>query len=136
MDATFTTDLSKAVTRPRAIQEDAHRTAMRMPIDEIVRTLQEVLGQRLVAHIAGLRDVKAVGDWARGDRAPRSTAERRLRAAFQTFRILAEVESEHTVRAWFIGANPQLEEEAPADALRNDQFRNVLTAAASFAQDG
>lgn len=70
-------------------EQAAHRLATRLDVPALVRSLQEVLGQRTVAVIAGVRDAKAVGKWARGERAPHPEAEGRLRVAFQVMQLLA-----------------------------------------------
>ena len=54
-----------------------------MDISGVAGYLQEVLGQKLVAYMAAVRDPKGVGQWARGAQVPRLEAERRLRAAYQ-----------------------------------------------------
>ena len=51
-----------------AIEQAAHGLATRLDLPSLVRSLQDVLGQRLVAVIAGVSDAKAVGKWARGER--------------------------------------------------------------------
>src|SRR5712691_8427532 len=93
-------------------EQAAHSLAMRLDIPSLVRSLQDVLGQRLVAVIAGVSDAKAVGRWARGDRAPHPEAERRLRHAFHITQLLLQQESAETVRAWFVGLNPDLDDQA------------------------
>lgn len=115
---------------------DAHETSVRLDIAGVVKQLQEILGGRLVSHLAGSKDPKAVTNWGEGTRAPRDAAERRLRTALQIVEILQASESEHVVRAWFIGQNPQLEDEAPATALAEDRFKDVLGAARAFAHTG
>jgi hypothetical protein len=62
--------------------------------------------------------------------------ERRLREAYQVFQLVQSVESPHTVRAWFIGLNPQLDDESPAEALAEDRFREVMAAARAFVTGG
>lgn len=72
----------------------------------------------------------------RGEREPRSDAEQRLRVAYQVFHLLQSRESQHTVRAWFVGLNPQLDDEAPADAIRAGRLRDVWVAAKSYLAGG
>src|SRR5207245_2792247 len=62
-----------------ATEQAAHGLATRLDLPALVRSLRDVLGQRLVAVIAGVSDAKAVGKWARGERSPHPEAERRLR---------------------------------------------------------
>ena len=107
-----------------------------MNISEIARFLQENLGQRLTALIAGVSDPKGVGRWATKKNLPQPAIERRLRCAFQVFHLVQSVESPHTVRAWFIGVNPQLEDISPAEAIGEDKFRDVMAAARAFVVGG
>ena len=65
----------------------------------------------------------------------------RLRAAFQIAELLIQSESPQTVRAWFMGMNPQLDDRSPALVLAaegNDQVqvRDVLHAARAFLVEG
>jgi len=108
---------------------------MKFELPDIVQFLQETLGQKLVAHIADV-DPKTVGRWASGDSSPRPPAEQRLRLAFQVFHLLQEEESPHTIRAWFIGLNPQLDDVAPATAIRDGHLRDALIAARAYIAGG
>ena len=116
-------------------EQAVHRLATRRELPGLVRHLQDVLGQRLVAAVAGVRDAKAVGKWARGDRVPHPDAERRLRHASQVTQLLLGAESAATVRAWFLGTNPDLGDRPPAEALADDPAA-VLRAARSFLAHG
>ncbi|HEY3190542.1 MAG TPA: hypothetical protein VGJ70_23825 [Solirubrobacteraceae bacterium] len=101
----------------------------------MARSLQDLLGQRLVAVIAGVADAKAVGKWARRTRSPHPDAERRLRNAFHVAQLLLTTESAETVRAWFVGLNPELGDRPPADVLAEDPA-GVLRAARTFLAHG
>ncbi len=105
-------------------------------VENIAQFLEEVLGRKLVAFMAGATDPKAVGKWAAGERTPRPEAEKRLRTAYRVFQLLNAEESPHTVRAWFIGLNPQLDEESPAQAIRDDRLRDVVIAAKAYVAGG
>jgi hypothetical protein len=59
-----------------------------------------------------------------------------LRCAYQTFQLLLAEESPHTVRAWFLGLNPQLDDQSPAQSIREGDFRDVLVAAKAFLAGG
>lgn len=118
-----------------ALEQVTYERSVRLTVPAIVDSLQDVLGQRLVAVIAGVSDVKAVGKWARGERAPHPDAERRLRHGFQIVQLLLERESAQTVRAWMLGMNPELDDCAPALVLRDDPV-GVLNAARSFLANG
>ena len=124
------------MTDTRTRSAHAHQRAVSFGIADIARFLQENLGQRLVAFLADVADPKTVGKWASSQQKPRHEAELRLRAAFQIFHLLQNEESPHTVRAWFIGMNPQLDDESPAQAIREDRVRDALVAAKAYVAGG
>ncbi len=115
---------------------EAHRQTTETSIEQITNFLEEVLGRKLVAALAGVADPKAVGRWAAGERAPRAAAEERLRVAYQVFRLLLAEESKHTIRAWFIGLNPQLNDESPVMVIRAGRFQEVMVAAKAYVSGG
>ena len=117
------------------VRQTAHTRAMRASVPEIATRLQEVLGQRLTAVVAGVNDAKAVGQWARGLRAPHPDAERRLRDAYQVVGLLLEYDAPETIRAWFGGMNPHLADRAPALAVATEP-EYVLQAAQAFIANG
>jgi hypothetical protein len=115
---------------------EAHRKTVQSEIQYIAQFLLETLGSKLVAFIAGVGESKTVQRWASGERNPKPDAEERLRATFQVFQLLQQQESAFTIRAWFIGLNPQLDDIAPARALRDGHLRDVLVAAESYNAGG
>lgn len=115
---------------------EAHRQTTETSIEQITTFLEEVLGRKLVAALAGVADSKAVGRWAAGERSPRAGAEERLRVAYQVFRLLLTEESKHTIRAWFIGLNPQLNDESPIMVIRAGRFQEVMVAAKAYVSGG
>lgn len=46
--------------------------------------------------------------------------------------MLESVEADATIRAWFLGSNPQLDDLSPAEALREGLNRETLAAARAF----
>jgi hypothetical protein len=120
----------------RSATSEAYERAVSFETKDVARYLQEALGQKLVAYMAGVSDPKRVGRWAQGDQAPRAEAERRLRAAFQIFHLLFAEESAHVTRAWFIGMNPQLNDDSPADVIHEGRVKEALAAARSFVAGG
>jgi hypothetical protein len=111
---------------------EIHRTTVESSTADIAAFLQDALGQKLVAYMTGIADSKAVGRWASGERDPRAETERRLRDAQYIFRLLVTEESPYTARAWFVGLNPQLDDESPAAAIREGRTRDALVAAKAF----
>jgi hypothetical protein len=117
--------------------EQIHRTSLRQPAATIAASLQETVGQRLVAFGVGVRNPKLVGRWARGEHAPRQAHERALRELFQIVSLLVESgETAGTVRAWLIGSNPQLEDAAPIEVFHEGAIERVKRAAEAFVSGG
>ncbi len=114
---------------------DVHRTTVEASLSDTVAYLQDALGTSLLAYMLD-SDPKTVARW-KGKRVPRDREkERRLRDIYQVFRLLVTEESPHTVRAWFVGLNPQLDDASPASAVREGRTRDVLVAARSFLAGG
>ncbi len=115
--------------------EQVHRLAVSEEIATIAQSLQETLGQRLVAFAVGIKDPKAIGKYATG-RGPRADTEARLRDLYRVTRLLLSQENPATVRAWMIGANPELEDTAPIQALHDGRTAPVIRAAQAFTLGG
>lgn len=115
--------------------EQVHRLAVSEEIATVAQSLQETLGQRLVAFAVGIKDPKAIGKYATG-RHPRADTEARLRDLYRITRLLLSEETPATTRAWMIGANPQLEDVAPIEALHERRTAAVMRAAEAFVLGG
>jgi hypothetical protein len=128
--------VDKMLTQHTASQ--VHREALAAPIDEIARLLQETLSRRLTAYIAGVGDGKTVSRWANREVAEvrDHETEQRLRTAYEIAQLLLLVDSPRTVKAWFIGLSPELDDLAPAEAIRNGQLREAMIAARAFCIGG
>ena len=109
----------------------AYRSSISESIPSIVGFLVDLLGTKLTANLASV-DVSTVSRWRSGRVTPTDESERRLRGAYQTARLLLTVESDHTVRAWFIGMNPQLDDQSPIELIVEGNTKAVLAAARSF----
>ncbi len=116
----------------------AYRESVTLPFPHLVVALRSTLGAQLVTYLGGVTDTKAVRQWAAGARRPSQTVEHRLRLVYQVAGVLAE--TTHTgavVQAWFMGANPALEDRCPARVLRDHPVDEVsalvLAAARAFA---
>ncbi|MFY9264925.1 MAG: hypothetical protein WAO61_05820 [Solirubrobacterales bacterium] len=113
----------------------AHQASVDSTAQDIAKQLQEALGQKLVARMLNLKNPQTVGEWAAGKQ-PRSGNEEGLRHIFQVYNVLSTADSRHTIRAWFVGLNPMLNDNAPARVISKGGFRDVLTAAKSYVQTG
>lgn len=116
----------------------AHKQAVSTPLNEMVSALQVRLSRRITAYIAGVDNGKTVSRWASGEvptiRDPE--VEQKLRTAYEIFLLLTNYESVNTVKAWFIGLNPQLGDVAPIDALREGRLKDSIAAARAFTVGG
>lgn len=124
------------VASVRTDPERIERAAILTPISRVAAYLQAHLGQRVTAYLSGLRDPGMVGRWAACKSRPRELPSLRLRCAFQAAQLLTKAYGDETARAWFFGANIQLDDRAPAYVLRHgetpDELRGILPAAREF----
>ena len=124
------------LTAPEAERLD--REASTLAVSEIAAYLQDRLGQRMTAFLAGLADAKQVGRYAREDGPePRAAVERRLRHGYKIVRMISEAYDAETAKAWLFGTNTLLDDEAPIEVLRAadepEQFTAVIRAARGLA---
>ncbi len=108
-----------------------------LTVAEIAAYLQEHLGQRMAAHLAGLSDAKQIGRYTREDADPSTATERRLREGYKVVRMISEAYDAKTAKAWLFGTNSRLDDEAPIDVLgqatATESFTAVVRAARQFA---
>lgn len=111
---------------------NAHISATQLETSDIVASLKGRLGSKLLALMIDTTD-RTVDRWVERRSGPTSLIqEQRLRTAYQVFEMLKGDDADPTIRAWFMGMNPQLDDVSPAEALAEDQFREVLAAARAF----
>ena len=118
---------------------EAHREAISLPFPELVTRLTEYIGRKLSAYIAGVKDVRTVEGWIKGN-SPYGDAEERLRLAFQVVRTLIDHDSPRIVQAWLTGVNPELGDRIPLRLLREGDLNivgpEVMAAARAFIAGG
>jgi len=112
---------TKAQPRPDLA---AHREAISLQWPDVVRRLTEILGRKLTAYIAGVRDVRALDRWIAGT-APYGDVEARLRFTYHVVRTLAEHDSPQVVQSWLTGINPELGDRVPLRLLRDGDLDTV-----------
>lgn len=119
----------------------AYRDALTLPTAQLVGALRDLLGARLVAYLGGVKETRAVRQWAEGSRAIGKPADvERLRLAYRVSRIIVERDSKEVAQAWFQGLNPGLDDVSPARLLREGDLEadgaRVIAAARQFAAVG
>lgn len=107
-------------------------------VQEVATYLQDAIGPRMTAAIAGLSDPEQIESYARGEGPqPAGTVERRLREGFKVVRMLSEAYDADTARAWLFGTNSYLDERAPIQVLgqatQTSDFVAVVKAARQVA---
>jgi hypothetical protein len=132
--------MATSLTAPRPDLE-AFDYATRAPFNFVAKELIDILGAKLVAYIASVREARAVQQYADDSRSPRHPAiEPRLRLALRVAKLISQRDSKETAQAWFMGLNPQLNDRSPARLLREGQIDEVgpeiIAAARAFAVGG
>lgn len=128
---------TSAVARPDL---EIYTKILRMEPDEVVRGLVAILGKKVTAYLAQVKDTRTIDAWMEPGRSA-DEARRldfgRLRLALRIARLLAANDSNNTVQAWFGGLNPELGDRNPAELLRLGQDDEaVLGAARAFVSGG
>jgi hypothetical protein len=116
---------------------------LRMAPHEIVGGLVQILGKKITAYLAGVKDTRTVDAWlepGRNEETSRLVDFDRLRLALRVAKLLASRDSKRVVQAWFGGLNPELEDRNPARLLREGELTSdgeaVLNAARAFLVGG
>ena len=119
------------------VLEQAHRQAVVTSVGDVASFLQDLLGRRLVAYVAGVKDAKTVSRWASGEvGSVRQGSEERIRTAYEIAQLLVQFDSPRIVKAWFIGLNPQLDDVSPAETIREGRLKEAKAAARAFVAGG
>lgn len=135
----LTSDTCRMATPPLVkarVDHEAHRKATTAAFPEIVEGLVSIIGRRLTAYIASVKDARALDRWMKNQR-PQKDVQERLRLAYRIAALLAEADSPAVVQAWFIGLNPELDDDVPISLLRSGEIetdgKRILGAARAFA---
>jgi hypothetical protein len=125
--------MSSTLDQAIRLRTEAHARAIERELLPAVQILVDTLGKGLTAVVVG-RDLKTVRRWLTGQGPHRDDEKRRVWDVLQVVELLLANNSPSTVGAWFVGMNPELDDQSPADLLAEDgQARAVMAAARSFA---
>jgi hypothetical protein len=128
-----------AVLTPSRPDLLAYREATSLEFPKLVQELTTILGKKLTAYIASVKDTRAVERWIAGSE-PYKGAEERLRLAYRLAKMIADQDGPRVVQAWFTGLNPELNERVPIRLLREEDVETVgpeiLGAARAFLAGG
>ena len=115
----------------------AYNETLRMEPWEIVAELAEILGKKMTALLAGVKDTRTVDAWMIvGHDTGRKFDVERLRLTLRIAKMLRAHDDKRVVQAWFMGLNPQLGDRSPARLLRDGDLlkdgEDVIGAARAF----
>lgn len=128
-----------AVLTPPRPDLQAYREATTLEFSKLVAELTAILGKKLTAYIASVKDVRAVDRWMAGSEAYKGVEER-LRLAFRLAKMISDQDGQRVVQAWFTGLNPELNDRVPIRLLRDENVEkagpDLLGAARAFLAGG
>lgn len=85
---------------------------------------------------AGSSNATASHEWAKeGSLLPQNGTITRPAFAYEQWQKIAESEGEQIARAWFVGANPWLDNDTPVNAIREGLLEEVGEAAQALVDD-
>ena len=117
----------------------AYREATTFEFPRLVTELTGILGKKLTAYIASVKDTRAVDRWMAGSEAYKGVEER-LRLAYRLAKMISDHDGSRVVQAWFTGLNPELNDRVPIRLLREERVEKVgpelLGAARAFLAGG
>lgn len=103
---------------------------------EKVKYLNSKLGPTLVAAAIGIRNRQAIIEVSVNLEGILTVQQKiRLDVLFEVWNTVANSEGDDIARAWFIGANPWLNDESAISAIREDWFNQVRAAAQAMVED-
>ncbi|WP_205834938.1 hypothetical protein [Crystallibacter degradans] len=70
----------------------------RLADQELIRDLRDLLGAKLVAYIASVKETRTVGQWAEGKRTPSAQVMQRLRTAHDVAAVIGTKDSRAVVQ--------------------------------------
>jgi hypothetical protein len=117
----------------------AYREATTLEPSKLVTELAAILGKKLTAYIASVKDTRAIERWMAASE-PYKGVDERLRLAYRLAKVISDHEGPRVVQTWFTGLNPELGDRVPARLLREEDVATVgpqiLGAARAFLAGG
>src|SRR6266700_3287628 len=117
----------------------AYREATTLEFSKLVEELTKIIGKKLTAYIASVKDTRAIERWMAGSESYKGVEER-LRLAYRLAKVINDHEGRRVVQAWLTGMNPELNDRAPIRLLREEDIElvgpEILGAARAFLAGG
>lgn len=106
------------------------------PVADKARYLVNRLGPTLVAAGIGFRNRKVISEVSENlDEAFSDEQKKRVNVMYEIWNKVSKSEGDDLARAWFIGANPWLNDESAVSSIREDRFSQVRAAAQAMVDD-
>jgi hypothetical protein len=102
----------------------AYREATTLEFPKLVTELTGIVGKKLTAYIASMKDARAVDRWMAGSESYKGVEER-LRLAYRLAKMIGDHEGPRVVQAWLTGLNPDLNDRVPIRLLREGNVETV-----------
>jgi hypothetical protein len=117
----------------------AYREATSLEFPKLVEELTKIIGKKLTAYIASVKDTRAIERWMAGSESYKGVEER-LRLAYRLAKVINDHEGPRVVQAWLTGLNPELNDRTPIRLLREEDIElvgpEILGAARAFLAGG
>ena len=117
----------------------AYREATTLEFPKLVEQLTKIIGKKLTAYIASVKDTRAIDRWIAGTDSYNGVEER-LRFAFHLAKMVSDHEGPRVAQAWLMGLNPELDDRVPIRLVREEDIATVgpkiLGAARAFLIEG
>lgn len=91
----------------------------------LVASLRAVLGAKLLAYIGGVESTSVVREWADGATQIDPLVVERFRLTYRLARVLTERDTAAVAQTWFLGRNPELDDQPPAWLLRHGDITDI-----------
>jgi hypothetical protein len=128
-----------AVVTPSRPDLLAYREATTLEFPKLVEELTRLIGKKLTAYVASVKDTRAIERWIAGKESYKGVEER-LRLAYRLAKMIGDHDGPRVVQAWFTGLNPELGDRVPIRLLREEDVERVgpqiLGAARAFLAGG
>jgi hypothetical protein len=102
----------------------AYRQATTLQFPRLVEELATIIGKKLTAYIASVKDTRAIDRWIAGSESYKGVEER-LRLTYRLAKVLNDHEGPQVAQAWLMGLNPELTDRVPIRLLREEDLAVV-----------
>jgi hypothetical protein len=102
-----------------AMQEQATKTQMASPIQDVVSRLSDMIGAKFVAYATSVTEPRVVQEWMNGKTVPPGDTETKLRLTYRVSEIVYErFHDRDMLQAWLQGKNPDLDDRSAVVMIR------------------